>query len=181
MRDAEATRQKLCTAARAAFWQRGYSNVSLREIARDAGVDVALVSRYFGGKQGLFAATLDGAFHWPDLLEADDPVDVIVAKYADPALSGAHLSVMQLVALNANDPDVGPLVMQAHKDQFWDPMTARLGGPDRAPALALLLAVLIGADTTRHVTRLPGIADADPDRYAAMLRHMLQAALDFRP
>ena len=50
MGNSDTTREKLLTAATEAFWEQGYSNTSLRQIAQIAGVDVALVSRYFGGK-----------------------------------------------------------------------------------------------------------------------------------
>ncbi|MEM6901379.1 MAG: helix-turn-helix domain-containing protein, partial [Pseudomonadota bacterium] len=56
------TRDKLLLHARRQFWANGDSHVSLRQIASAAGVDVALISRHFGGKLGLFEATLDGAF-----------------------------------------------------------------------------------------------------------------------
>ncbi|MFC6583416.1 TetR/AcrR family transcriptional regulator [Sulfitobacter aestuariivivens] len=62
MKKADATREKLLTEGRRLMWMRGYRSVSLREIAQAAKVDVALVSRYFGGKKGLFEATLVGAF-----------------------------------------------------------------------------------------------------------------------
>ena len=52
------TKEKILETARQLFWTRGYSNVSVRDITGAAGVDAALVSRYFGGKQGLFEAVL---------------------------------------------------------------------------------------------------------------------------
>src|SRR3546814_12999364 len=53
-RDAAATRAAILAAARERFLRESYDSVGLREIAGDAGVDVALISRYFGGKEGLF-------------------------------------------------------------------------------------------------------------------------------
>ena len=41
------SRETLLVSAKALFWTRGYSNVSVREIAPEAGVDVALINRYF--------------------------------------------------------------------------------------------------------------------------------------
>lgn len=38
------------------FAERGFAATSLREIARDAGVDPALVHHYFSGKDDLFNA-----------------------------------------------------------------------------------------------------------------------------
>ena len=53
------TKQLLLANACKIFWSKGYSNVSVREIAKAAGVDVALIARYFGSKRGLFEATFD--------------------------------------------------------------------------------------------------------------------------
>src|SRR3546814_16792857 len=53
-RDATATRAAILTAARDRFLRDSYDSVGLRDIANGAGVDVALIGRYFGGKEGLF-------------------------------------------------------------------------------------------------------------------------------
>lgn len=52
------TRQQLIEAARSLFIDNPYRQVSVRQIARDAGVDAALVRYYFGNKAGLFEAVL---------------------------------------------------------------------------------------------------------------------------
>ena len=45
-------------AARARFAEHGYDGTKLRDVAADADVDVALVSYFFGSKDGLFAAAM---------------------------------------------------------------------------------------------------------------------------
>jgi AcrR family transcriptional regulator len=47
-------RQRLIIAALSLFSYRSYPTVSTREIAREAGVDAALIRYYFGSKAGLF-------------------------------------------------------------------------------------------------------------------------------
>src|SRR3546814_4650837 len=59
-RNAAATRHAILLAATGRFLQDSYECVGLRDIARDAGIDVALVSRYFGSKEELFAQVLRG-------------------------------------------------------------------------------------------------------------------------
>jgi len=59
-RDADSTRQRLLQAARRRFARGGYSGTTVREIAADAGVNVALINRYFTSKEGLFEACLRG-------------------------------------------------------------------------------------------------------------------------
>lgn len=179
MSKADDTRARLLDAARAAFWQRGYASVGLRDIAAVAGVDVALVSRYFGGKRGLFAATLDRAFDWPELL-AGDPVAVVVAKYADPKTGVQDVSVMRMILMNAGDPDVGELVRDGLEMRVMAPLRARMGGDAAAPNVAMFLAVVLGATMARGDLGLRGMADAPPAIFAAELRHLIAAALDFR-
>jgi AcrR family transcriptional regulator len=58
LRDADGTRQRLLRAARCRFARDGYSSTTVREIAADAGVNVALINRYFSSKEGLFTACL---------------------------------------------------------------------------------------------------------------------------
>lgn len=60
-RDAGATRQLLLDAGRRRFAQDGYASTKVRDIAADAGVNVALINRYFTSKEGLFEACLMGA------------------------------------------------------------------------------------------------------------------------
>jgi AcrR family transcriptional regulator len=60
-RDAARTRDALLDAARRRFARDGYAATTVRDIAHDAGVNVALISRYFESKAGLFEACLMAA------------------------------------------------------------------------------------------------------------------------
>ena len=57
-RDAEDTRRRLLHAARERFARDGYVPTTVRDIAADAGVNVALINRYFVSKEGLFEACM---------------------------------------------------------------------------------------------------------------------------
>lgn len=57
-RDAEATRLALLRSARRRFAILGYDRTTTRDVADDAGVNLMLINRYFGGKQGLFQAVV---------------------------------------------------------------------------------------------------------------------------
>ncbi|WP_393101224.1 TetR/AcrR family transcriptional regulator [Streptomyces sp. LN325] len=75
-RDAEATRRALLRAARGRFTVLGYDRTTTRDVANDAGVNLMLINRYFGGKQGLFQAVVAAS---PDPLAEDDssPGDIV--------------------------------------------------------------------------------------------------------
>ncbi len=57
-RDREATERKLLRASSSLFAEKGYENTRTLEIAKAAGVNEALIARYFGGKEGLLVAAL---------------------------------------------------------------------------------------------------------------------------
>src|SRR3954452_1677841 len=56
--DAAASRRALLDAASVLFDERGYERTTVREVGERAGVDAALIARYFGGKEGLYLAAL---------------------------------------------------------------------------------------------------------------------------
>ncbi|WP_051478940.1 TetR family transcriptional regulator [Arthrobacter sp. H5] len=55
----EDTRSAIIQAARSLFAEHGFEGTSLRQIARSANVDPALIHHYFDGKEGLFAACIE--------------------------------------------------------------------------------------------------------------------------
>src|SRR3984885_15422926 len=56
--DADASRRALLDAARGVFDEVGYDRATTREIGERAGVDPALIARYFDSKEGLFIAAI---------------------------------------------------------------------------------------------------------------------------
>ncbi len=56
VKDRAATEARILAAARKIFSRRGYDAAGLREIAETAKANVSLISRYFGGKEGLLDA-----------------------------------------------------------------------------------------------------------------------------
>ncbi|MCW1887591.1 CerR family C-terminal domain-containing protein [Luteolibacter flavescens] len=56
----EQARRKLLLAALKKVGEKGYENASVREIADDAGQNVASIAYYFGNKEKLYAAVLEG-------------------------------------------------------------------------------------------------------------------------
>src|ERR1700754_1147059 len=64
-RDAEATRRAILDAAIDAFARSGYDGASTRDIARDAGIDPRLITRYFGSKESLFERAVEETYRHP--------------------------------------------------------------------------------------------------------------------
>ncbi|KIF71597.1 hypothetical protein HY68_28410 [Streptomyces sp. AcH 505] len=80
-RDAEATRLALLRSARRRFAVLGYDRTTTRDVADDAGVNLMLINRYFGGKQGLFQAVVAAS---PDpLADSESSAAGIVDDFLD--------------------------------------------------------------------------------------------------
>ncbi|MGV9357502.1 TetR family transcriptional regulator [Streptomyces misionensis] len=58
-RDAGRTREALLRAATDLFSERGFDRTTIRDIGERAGVDPALIARYFGSKTRLYLAALE--------------------------------------------------------------------------------------------------------------------------
>lgn len=180
MKKSARTQENILNAARTLFWMRGYSNVSVRDVTAAAGVDAALVSRYFDGKLGLFKATLDGALDWPELFDASSSniVDVVVEKLS--RTDGPNkMSPLTMMMMNAADPDVGHIVRGAFEQAYIQPLQPKVGGSWANERVSLFLGAMIGLSMMRETFAARGVADMPPDVYAKQLRHMAKAALTF--
>src|SRR5216684_3236324 len=66
-RRSDRTKAAILTAAREHFAASGYERATIRAIARKAAIDAAMVMRYFGTKEKLFAAAAEFDLRLPDL------------------------------------------------------------------------------------------------------------------
>src|SRR4029450_8634055 len=66
-RNADATKAAILEAARERFAASGYHGATVRAIALRAGIDPALVIRYFGSKENLFAVAAEFDLRLPDM------------------------------------------------------------------------------------------------------------------
>jgi AcrR family transcriptional regulator len=83
-RDAAASKQALLHSAQDLFGQRGFEGTTIREIGERAGVDPALIARYFGSKADLYVAAVvaEGQGDQPprDLDGLSDMTDAILSR-----------------------------------------------------------------------------------------------------
>ena len=66
-RRSDATKAAILAAARERFATDGYEKATIRAIAADAAIDPAMVMRYYGSKEKLFAAAAEFDLRLPDL------------------------------------------------------------------------------------------------------------------
>lgn len=67
---AKKTAEKIKAAATKLFGRYGFYNVSIKQIAAEAGTNTALISYYFGGKQQLYAAVIAQQYELIEKLQA---------------------------------------------------------------------------------------------------------------
>ncbi|WP_175836113.1 TetR/AcrR family transcriptional regulator [Burkholderia multivorans] len=174
-RNAASTREKILDAARGCFSRRSYENVGLREIAAEAGVDAALVSRYFGGKDGLFEEVVKGAFHIDEHLPASgDPVAIgdflvrHIMRDADDAHEVGGFDPLRLLLLAAANPETAAVVSAQFQREFVQPLSARLSGDDAEVRANVIASYVIGLAAARHLLHAPALDVTATERVVAL-------------
>ena len=183
-RDAQATRAAILEAAKAQFAAFGYDSATLREIAASAGVDVALVARYFGGKEGLFVEALKdsiGAGRWREWDHASFPREAAELMAGSPHDNEERTQSFQFLLRAATSPATAPLLNVAVQERFLAAIREWLGGEDAGPEVAqararVLAAVFIGLLVERLIRGEPLAGrerEVFVDRAAAMLETLV--------
>jgi AcrR family transcriptional regulator len=178
-RDAAATRAALLDAARKLMTAHGVEGTSTRDVAAEAGVNQALVYRYFGSKEKLFVEAATTASESPDDIITNTPLAdlprVLLDRILDAAETRQSSELATLVAA-ANDEHVRTVIQARIDAAFGTLLAARLDGPDAALRAELLGAVLVGVGFLRHKIGSKAITAADRetlgryvDRIAAVL------------
>jgi len=143
-RNADVTRAAILEAAKAQFARLGYDHAALRDIAAEAGVDVALIGRYFGGKAGLFTEALKAAIHTDRLGDrASFPREIAAMMAAGPG-DESRAQSFQFLLRAATSPTTAPLLNVAVQERFLEPIRDWLGGEDAQPRARVLAAAFIG-------------------------------------
>jgi AcrR family transcriptional regulator len=180
LRNAAATKLDILTAATAAFLEESFENVGVRQIAASAGVDVALISRYFGSKRQLFIEVLKGCDD--RIAPAIQPAG-LAAHYADAVLQQGlndgrgDVQRLLIILRSASSPEAAEIVRETLRDNVLAPSAALLEGPDAEVRASLSMAVWIGVTVLRNVMLVPPISDAASDLVRQRLIKLFDAAL----
>ncbi|PZE25691.1 MULTISPECIES: TetR/AcrR family transcriptional regulator [unclassified Curtobacterium] len=157
-RDAAKTRQLLVAAARRRFAYDGYSATTVREIAADAGVNVALINRYFTSKEGLFEACLERAVEDLDAPRPDDDsvermLQSLVERVTN-APTGEH-AVELLLLIRSSGDEQADRIRNATLTSYAERM-ARIAGwdPDDVDTNGILLRAEVALATAFGITLL---------------------------
>jgi AcrR family transcriptional regulator len=177
-RRSDATRAAILTAARERFASDGYERATIRAIAADAAIDPAMVMRYYGNKEKLFAAAAEFDLRIPDLdgvpraeigavlvrhiLTRWESDETLMALLRAGATNEAAAERMRVICAE----QIGPVVMKVCPD------------PDSAASRAGILATqVLGLALCRYVLRFPPVVAMPVEEVVHWLGPTLQRYL----
>lgn len=177
------TRAEIVTEARRQFAANGYDNTSLAAIARAVEVDATLITHFFGGKQALFAATLDAvrpAFAQVGHALASGRDDLgrrLTRAYLDawesPSMRPDLLSMLR----SASTSDLARTVVVTTIEE----MPLRVAHESLSPAvvarLPLAMSMLVGVGFARYVLEAPAVRDATLEELVTRLGPAVEGVL----
>jgi AcrR family transcriptional regulator len=175
-KNAGASKQALLEAAQDLFGQHGFEGTTVRQIAEQAGVDHALIARYFGSKADLYIATLvaeaTGDHPSRQFQGLPDMAEGLLSRIDENGLG----PVMQALVRS----DTAPEIRQAAHDH----MARRLVGPrlaegpgqpaDEAQLRAeIAAAALIGVTLGRALGWFDALASVPRERLIELVTALL--------
>lgn len=142
----------------------------MREIGERAGVDAALIARYFGGKEGLYLAVL--AEEDPHADEQLEPRAFVAELLRHWDLRGHSPVSRALGALELSD-DVREQVRAIVRERMLQKVA--IEGPDAALRAEILTALALGISLTRANGTMPQLSRASRTRLLAALDPVVDA------
>jgi AcrR family transcriptional regulator len=189
-RDADGTRNRLLHAARQRFAQNGYAATTVRDIATEAGVNVALINRYFTSKEGLFEACLDRTVKELDDRDTeastvDQIVKVMLEQMLDTPDADRPLQLLLLLR-STGEPEVDEIRRRTLRD-FSERMAGAAGWSADDPRTEelilraqLVLATAFGMLLLRASTALEPLRSASNADLRGPLGDAVSALLSVR-
>jgi AcrR family transcriptional regulator len=155
-RRSDATKEAIRNSARERFAVDGYERATIRAIAADAGIDPAMVMRYFGTKEKLFAAAAEFDLRLPDL--ADVPRGEVGRRITGHVVDrwDGDETLMALLRAAVTNPTAAERMREIFASQLG-PALAAVAPSDAETRAGLVATQVLGLALTRYVLRLPPV------------------------
>nr|BFD84819.1 TetR family transcriptional regulator [Streptomyces sp. Xyl84] len=177
-RRSDATRAAILTAARTRFATDGYERATIRAIAKDARIDPSMVMRYYGNKEGLFAAAVSVDLRLPDpsALHRDEAGHALVSHFL--ALWEENGELTAILRVGVTNTAGAERLQRVFREQLLPVARALCPDPEQVPARAALCASqLLGLALTRYVLRIPAAVALAREEVLAWLAPTVQRYL----
>lgn len=179
-------RDRIREAAREQFISHGYDATTIREVARRAGCDAAMVSYYFGAKQRLFRE----CFNLPL-----DPVEFVLEQLKDGTQGAGERVVRHALELYEQQitADTLRILMTALvtdvttsqrfrtyiRHEILEVLRIKLDAPKQlAEEIGLAVSTMYGFATMRYIVRLEPLASMPTERVVRELAPIVQYRID---
>jgi len=178
------TREEILAAARRSFAKRGYEGTSLRAVAAQAGVDPALVRRFFHSKEGLLVAALDVAMRPAEQLSEVAAGDLATLG---EQMIGYMLSVWEqasnrqvmvgMLSAACTNPRGAKLLRSFITTEVLNRLGSQLDPKEAQLRASLVGSQLFGLALYRYVVKIEPIASASPEELRILFGPTLQRYL----
>jgi AcrR family transcriptional regulator len=163
----ERTRAAILKAAQELFAEFGYDRTTVRDVAARAEIDAAMVMRYFGSKDELFARATVVDLKLPDLTKVTPPQfgDALIRHFLDlwegPSSNG---SLTILLRASASSEEIAAKTRGVFAGQVL-PMLAQVADrAELATRAGLISSQLLGLALCRYVLKVPPVVAMTPDQ-----------------
>lgn len=169
-RDSARSRELLLSAAGELFAEHGFDRTTIRDIGRHAGVDPALIARYFGGKTQLYLATVEAE-------RSEEKLDDLLAPHRllevlERADRRGLVPVLQVAVQRLSDPEAEQAARTALRDRLVEPLHRRFtaDGIERPLLRAeLMVASVIGIALGRRAGAFDELAAVAADELSDLI------------
>ena len=178
-------RDAILAAAKRAFASGGYERTTIRGVAREAGVDPALIHHYFGNKRQLFvdamelpanpAAIIEG------LVESADPEELgeLMIRYMLDVWDNEEdrASLVAIVRTAMSDDQAATMVREFATEEILGVIVKAARGDNQQLRVTLLASQVFGLLIMRYIIKLEPLASADATIVAAAIGPTFQRYL----
>lgn len=180
------TRARILAAARESFTARGYDATTVRAVARQAGVDPALIHYFFGTKDALFAASLELPVNPREVVDelvaggldglGERMVALLLGVWEEPGGSPLLAMLRSAVA----HEEAAAMVRQFLGREVIGRLARAVDAPDPELRASLCASQIVGLAVARYIVRIEPLASAEAATVAAWVGPTLQRYLTAR-
>ncbi|XAS73758.1 TetR family transcriptional regulator [Micrococcaceae bacterium Sec5.1] len=179
------SREAILVAARKLFAEQGFDGTSLRQVAREASVDPAMVHHFFKGKDELFASSVELPADPEEVLagvetlepeaRAEALVRAVVRLWESPAQPGLVAFVRGTIGSKAKTA----LLRETVSRTILSRVMVGVEGPAEEVRLRgnLVATQVVGLMLLRYVIRLEPLASADQEEVVSLMAPTIQRYL----
>jgi AcrR family transcriptional regulator len=182
-----ATLAEIERAARASFAANGWAGTSLRAIAREVGVDPALVHYYFSSKEALLDAVTNPPAAWLSSIEATNSVALrergeaivrnVVWSWSEPEIREGLTSVLLTAA---HEPRTREKLRSVISASLLPAVAGRLDDEERLLRASLVGSQVLGLVMLRYVWHIEPLASLSDEDLVAFVGPTIQRYLSGR-